>query len=128
MNKAIGRKKLFIAVGTFFVVIALAILGLDVYRMASFDHVSSKLTLTRGPHNRKQARVNYEYDDQLYMNIKLSGYNAITMKDGKEFTVLINPKNPGRPYTTSFIIEGLVLACGVLVIVAGIKGEEEKKS
>ncbi|MBR6274063.1 MAG: hypothetical protein IKR27_03525 [Lachnospiraceae bacterium] len=128
MNKEISKKKIFIAAGAFFVLVALILLTIDLYRVIRYDHVDATVSIVRNSGNSKQAMVTYSHGDFLYLDVKLSGYNAITMRDGKSMKVLINPKKPDKPYTTSFIIEGLAFACGFFGIFVGFKTGEEIKS
>ena len=128
MNKEISKKKIFIAAGAFFVLVALVLFTIDMYRIIRYDHVEGMVTIVKGSGNSKQAMITYSHGDFLYLDVKLSGYNAFTMRDGKNMKVLINPKKPDKPYTTSFIIEGLTFACGFFGIFIGIKTGEETKS
>jgi len=107
------------AAGIFFILLSLLLIGIDLYRVVSYEHVDATLAV-----HERSARVTYEFDDGIYQNIGLSSYNALTMKDGKTITVLVSSKNPGKPYTTSFVIEGLALACGIFGLIVGIKSKE----
>ena len=117
------KNKVIIAVGVLLFVFAIILGALDLYRMTSYEHVDSMLRISYRKGAGKKAHVSYEYQGVKYEDKVLSAYNAFTMKDGKSYTVLIDPDVPENPYTTSFALDLMILAGGVASIYAGRKKE-----
>lgn len=64
--------------------------------------------------------VEYEYDGKTYDNVRLNEYNS-GMYTGKEITVLVSPKDPGRASTQfgTVFAGGILLLMGVIFTSAG---------
>lgn len=120
----LGEKKIILITGILFVLIALGLGGLDVYRLTHFDRVESMLTIKQRYKAGKKAHVTYEYQGEYYEDKILSSYNAFTMKNGKNYTVLIDPAMPDNPYATSFALEVMFLILGIILIIA-VKRQKE---
>lgn len=120
--KRIGTKeRSFLIVGIAFILIALVLGGLDVYHSTHFEKVEAQLFVVHNQSSGKRAHVHYEYKGVKYEDKALSSYNAFTMKNGKAYTVLIDPKKPDVPHTTSFALDIMFLVIGVVCVLSWIK-------
>ncbi len=109
----------FIWGGTLFVVVGLVLIGFSIFYIATYDRVEGIIDVQKtGAHNRKEAYITYEYDDEFYEDIGLSGFNAFTMKDGKGCAVYINSEKPDEPKTTYFGISIFTILMGIFLIKA----------
>lgn len=109
----------FIWGGTLFVVVGLVLIGFSIFYIATYDRVEGIIDVRKtGAHNRKEAYITYEYDDELYEDIGLSSFNAFAMKDGKECAVYINSEKPDEPKTTYFGISFFTMLMGIFLIKA----------
>ena len=125
MKKNIGKEKLFLIIGIILVLVALGIAGLDIYHVTQLEHVESTLKVIRKSSNSgKHAYVTYDYQGTTYYDKVLSSYNAFTMKNGKSYTVLIDASKPDQPYTTSFALDVMMLAFGVICVAVGVKRDQ----
>ena len=92
------KKSAFWWTGVGFLCLGVILIGLSVFYLTVCDKVEGMLYITKkGPNNRTQVYVTYEYDGKLYEDIGLSSRNLFTMKDGKKYSVYINPKKPEYP-------------------------------
>ena len=124
--KRIGTKKRnFLIVGIALILIALGLGALDLYHVTQYEKVEAQLVVVRKNSSGKKAHVSYEYQGVKYEDKALSSYNAFTMKNGKTYTVLIDPKNPDTPHATSFTLEILFFAFGVISVLAWMKEKKE---
>lgn len=109
-----NKKSAFWWVGVLFICVGIFLIGLSVFYLTTYDKVEGELYITKkGRNNNIRVYVTYEYDGKLYEDIGLSSRNLFTMKDGKKYTVYINPKKPEWPKCVDFTF-------GILPIVFGI--------
>lgn len=100
--------------GILLICVGILLIGLSVFYLTTYDKVEGELYITKkGRNNNIRVYVSYEYDGKLYEDIGLSSRNLFTMKDGKEYTVYINPDKPERPKCVDFTF-------GILPIIFGI--------
>ncbi|MCR4598420.1 MAG: hypothetical protein K5678_05240 [Acetatifactor sp.] len=126
-KKNIGKEKVLLIVGILLVLAALGIAGLDIYHVTQLEHVESTLKVIRKSSNSgKHAYVTYDYQGTTYYDKVLSSYNAFTMKNGKSYTVLIDASKPDQPHTTSFVLDIMMLAFGVICVAVGVKRDQSK--
>ena len=123
MNKK-NTDVIFFRVGILFAVIGLVFIGLSVFYMISYDKVEGSLYVSSN--KRKHADITYEYDGKLYENIGLSSYN-FRMRNGKVYTVYINPDKPEIPKCTNFAMGTLCLMMGGWLIKVGTPVRKSKK-
>lgn len=98
-----------------FMLIGFIIIGVSIHHMVAFDKVETQLVVRTnwdGEGNNRKAYVTYEYDGVIYKDVALGSFNAFTMKDGKGYTVYINPEEPEWPKTTNYTL-------GILFVVMG---------
>lgn len=98
-----------------FVLIGVIMIGVSVHHMVAYDKVECQLAVRTswdGEGNNRKAYVTYEYEGVIYKDVALGSFNAFTMKDGKPYTLFINPENPEWPTTTNY-------ALGILFVVVG---------
>ena len=108
--------KIFAAVGAFFVIAGL-IMGIgDIWRVINYDRVDAtlyKVYLDNGNENQRRAIIaGYEYDGEEYGGIVLGGSGPLFMKDGKAYTVLIDPDNPEEVFYPSYLLEIICISFG----------------
>ena len=48
------------------------------------------------------------------------------MKDGKNYTVYINPEKPDQPVTVSYALDVVFVGMGVFAMVVAIKGKNKR--
>ena len=116
-----NKKRAFLIIGIILVLISMILFGKDVYHVINFDHIESTLKVTRKPKRGYKAYASYEYKGKQYEDEVLSSYNGIVMKDGKSFTILIDPEKPDQPQTTSFFLDTLFMISGVACVIVGLK-------
>ena len=121
--KKTNSKRVILIIGIILVLIAAVLVGKDIYHVIHFDHVESTLKVTRKPKRGYKAYASYEYQGRQYEDKVLSSYNGVVMKDGKSFTILIDPENPDQPQTTSFFLDALFMLSGVACVIVGLKKE-----
>ncbi len=108
------KKSAFWWAGILLICIGIYLIGLSVFYLATYDKVEGELYITKkGRDNNIRVCVTYEYDGRLYEKKGLSSRNLFTMKDGKKYTVYINPDKPEWPKCVDFTF-------GILPIVFGI--------
>lgn len=124
MNEKKNADVIFVRVGILFAVIGLILIGLSVFYMVSYDKVEGSLYVSSN--KRKHADITYEYDGKWYEDIGLSSYN-FRMRNGKEYTVYINPDKPESPKCTNFSMGILCLLMGVWSIKVGTPVRKNKE-
>lgn len=110
------NKKLFIVIGCLFIFIGFALLVGSVYVQTQYEKVDSTLTIHYGRKNRKTAYVEYYYNDVHYSDKGLNSFNGFTMKDGKTYTVYINPEKPDQPHAVSYTFAIVLIGFGALAV------------
>ncbi len=121
ITKKSNKKSVFSIIGIILVLLALVLIGKDAYHVINYEHVESTLKVVRKPQRGYKAYASYEYKGKKYEDIVLSSYNGVIMKDGKSFTLLIDPANPDQPQTTSFFLDALFMISGVACVIVGKK-------
>ena len=106
------QNALLILFGIIVLLVGLFATGMDIYQMSNYERVESTLVVKQKYRKGYTAYASYEYNGVEYEDKGLSYYNAFFMKDGKKFTVLINPGKPEKPCTTSFALNMLAVILG----------------
>lgn len=125
---SIGNNKLiFVIAGLVFFLIGCAFGIKDINTKTKYEKVESVLTIYYARDNDKKAKVSYEYNGKQYTDKVLSSFNAFTMKDGKKYTIYINPENPEKPHTTSFALDIIFAGMGAFAAYVGLTKKEDDK-
>ncbi|HBZ53430.1 MAG TPA: hypothetical protein DEO82_06620 [Eubacterium sp.] len=119
--KKSDKNRTVLIVGIVLILVATVLFGFDVYKSVKLEHVESSMKVIHKPKKGKKAYVTYDYQGERYEDKVLSYYNAFVMKNGKKFTVLIDPAKPDEPKTTNYAIDVLVMFFGVVCVVATVK-------
>lgn len=125
--KKSNKKRVFLFIGIILVLISMILFGKDIYHVIHFDHIESTLKVTHKPQKGYKAYASYEYQGKQYEDKVLSSYNGFVMKNGKSYTILIDPEKPDQPQTTSFSLDTLFLISGVACVIAGLKDIQRKE-
>lgn len=115
------KKHVFLIAGIVFVLFGLFLAGMSAYDYSTKEKITATVSIKHGPRNNRYAAVSYEYNGVSYTDKGLSSFNAFTMKDGKDMTVLINPLQPDQPTTTNWGLGICFMAFGGLAVWVGIK-------
>ncbi|MBE5932884.1 MAG: hypothetical protein E7263_05615 [Lachnospiraceae bacterium] len=124
-----NKKSAFWWGGIFLLGVGIWLIGLSVFYLVAYDKVEGELYITKkGYDNEIHVYVTYEYDGKLYEDIGLSSRNLFTMKDGKKYTVYINPDKPEWPKCVDFTfgILSIVFGIGLLKVDAMDKPKNKK--
>lgn len=112
-----NKKSAFWWVGILLLCVGIWLIGLNVFYLVAYDKVEGELYITKkGYHNEIHVYVTYEYDGKLYEDRGLSSRNLFTMKDGKKYTVYINPDKPEWPKCVDFTFGILSIVFGIVCI------------
>lgn len=112
-----NKKSAFWWAGIIFICVGVWLIGLSVFYLATYDKVEGKLNIIKkGRNNNRCVYVTYEYDGKLYEDRGLSSRNLFTMKDGKKYTVYINPDKPEWPKCVDFTFGILSIVFGIVCI------------
>ena len=123
------KKSAFWWTGVGFLCLGVILIGLSVFYLTVYDKVEGMLYITKkGPNNRTQVYVTYEYDGKLYEDIGLSSRNLFTMKDGKKYSVYINPKKPEWPKCVDFTFGILTIVFGIVSLKVDAMDKPKKKT
>ena len=132
-DKEEKAKKMGLKVGIIMLLISLLFMVIDIYQIINLDRVEATLTVTR-KYKGYVAYATYEYLGVRYEEkcIKSCGgifttCNTFVMKDGKSFTVLIDPAKPDIPQATNFGMEIFVITLGIAFVIGFVK-ENQKGS
>lgn len=110
MKNANSGKSFAIIVVGIFLLVGLLLLAYDIYVKATYEPVDAKITIHRSHENDVTASVSYKYNGEEYTDVALSSYNGFTMKDGRGYTVYVNPNNPEHVRATSFALDVFLIA------------------
>ena len=123
--------KIFLAVGLFFMLAGVIMGVVDIWRVINYDRVDAtlyKVYLDNGNENQRRAIIaGYEYDGEEYGGIILSGGGPLMMKDGKSYTVLIDPDDPEEVFYPSYLLEIISIGCGGFAVYTGSIGLRARK-
>ena len=123
--------KIFLAVGLFFMLAGVIMGVVDIWRVINYDRLDAtlyKVYLDNGNENQRRAIIaGYEYDGEEYGGIVLGGGGPLIMKDGKAYTVLIDPDNPEEVFYPSYLLEIISIGCGGFAVYTGSIGLRARK-
>lgn len=112
-----NKKSAFWWAGIILLCVGIWLIGLNVFYLVTYDKIEGELYITKkGYHNETRVYVTYEYDGKLYEDIGLSSRNLFTMKDGKKYTVYINPDKPEWPKCVDFTFGILPIVFGIVLL------------
>ncbi len=112
-----NKKSAFWWGGVLLLCVGIWLIGLSVFYLVTYDKVEGELYITKkGYDNEIRVYVTYEYEGKLYEDIGLSSRNLFTMKDGKKYTVYINPDKPEWPKCVDFTFGILSIVFGIVLL------------
>lgn len=120
------NKLIAIIICSMFIIVGGLLLFKDIHASRNYVKTESVITLYRTVKNEKKAKVTYEYDGKKYEDKTIDSYNGFTMKDGKNYTVYINPEKPDQPVTVSYALDVVFVGMGVFAMVVAIKGKNKR--
>lgn len=115
------KKNVFLIAGIVFVLFGLFLTGLSAYDLSTKEKVTAKVSVKHGHKNSRYAAVSYDYNGVAYTDKGLSSFNAFTMKDGKDMTILIDPEKPDEPTTTNWGLGVVFVLFGGVAVWVGVK-------
>ena len=127
-EKGTNKNRILLIIGILFLLTSIAFFCKDIYMVTQFEYVESTMTVIHKPKKGYHAYVSYEYHGAQYEDKALSYYNGFVMKNGKKYTILINPAKPETPYTTAFSFDILFLITGILCLYGSLKKESNSFS
>ncbi len=123
--------KIFLTVGLFFKLAGVIMGVVDIWRVINYDRVDAtlyKVYLDNGNENQRRAIIaGYEYGGEEYGGIVLGGGGPLMMKDGKAYTVLIDPDDPEEVFYPSYLLEIISIGCGGFAVYTGSIGLRARK-
>ena len=123
--------KIFLAVGLFFMLAGVIMGVVDIWRVINYDRVDAtlyKVYLDNGNENQRRAIIaGYEYDGEESGGSVLGGGGPLMMKDGKSYTVLIDPDKPEEVFYPSYLLEIISIGCGGFAVYTGSIGLRARK-
>ncbi len=123
--------KIFVAVGLFFMLAGVIMGVVDIWRVINYDRVDAILYnfyLDNGNEDpRKAVIAEYEYAGEEYGGIVLGGGGPLMLKDGKSYTVLIDPDKPEEVFYPSYLLEIISIGCGGFAVYTGSIGLRARK-